>query len=114
MAITRREYADILNFHSCSIPDGDKEIDKDFILFIESCRRIFDDFHREQKLHLSSAYGKLEPLTDSEQRIFLTAMFKEEKICETVDKAVVREAYEDTLVWMCHEIKRKVKKALWT
>lgn len=81
MAITRREYADILKFHSCSIPDGDKEIDKDFILFIESCRRIFAELDNLKII---------EPLTDSEQRIFLTAMFKEEKICEKVDKATAR------------------------
>jgi len=45
-----------------------------------------------------------EPLTDKEQRIFLAAMKREEKVCKQVDG----------LVRVCHEIKRKVKGALWT
>jgi len=45
-----------------------------------------------------------EPLTDKEQRIFLAAMRREEKVCKQVDG----------LVRVCHEIKRKVKGALWT
>jgi len=44
-----------------------------------------------------------EPLTDKEQRIFLAAMKREEKVCKQVDG----------LVRVCHEIKRKVKGALW-
>ena len=51
-----------------------------------------------------------ETLTDKEQRIFLAAMGKEEKICKEVD-----EVYRDcnSLVRTCHEITRKVKGALW-
>ena len=45
-----------------------------------------------------------EPLTDKEQRIFLAAMGREEKVCK----------YKDSLVKTCHEIIRKVKGALWT
>lgn len=55
-----------------------------------------------------------EPLTDKEQRIFLAAMGREEKICEEVDRNYVREPYEDSLMRVCKEIRRKVKGALWT
>lgn len=55
-----------------------------------------------------------EPLTDKEQRIFLAAMGREEKVCEEVDRNHIREPYEDSLMWICREIKRKVKGALWT
>ena len=51
-----------------------------------------------------------EPLTDKEQRIFLAAMAKEEKVCEEVDRIY---PCEDSLIRVCREIKRKVKGALW-
>ena len=56
-----------------------------------------------------------EQLTDKEQRIFLAAMAREEKICKQVDDECrdCREPYEDSLVRTCHEIIRKVKGALW-
>ena len=56
-----------------------------------------------------------EPLTDKEQRIFLAAMSKEEKVCKKVDDEFryCREPYEDSLVRICHEIMRKVKATLW-
>ena len=57
-----------------------------------------------------------EKLTDKEQRIFLSAMGREEKVCKQVDDECrdCREPYEDSLVRTCHEIVRKVKGALWT
>ena len=57
-----------------------------------------------------------EPLTDKEQRIFLSAMEREDKVCKQVDKECrdCREPYEDSLVSVCREITRKVKGALWT
>ena len=55
-----------------------------------------------------------EPLTDKEQRIFLAAMGREEKVCEEVDRNHVRQPYEDSLIRVCKEIRRKVKGALWT
>lgn len=58
--------------------------------------------------------GHPEPLTDKEQRIFLSAMDREEKVCKEVDAEVTREPYEDCLVRVCKEIIRKVKKSLWT
>lgn len=54
-----------------------------------------------------------EPLTDKEQRIFLAAIGRKMKVCEEVDKNYTREPYEDSLVRVCREIERKVKKALW-
>jgi hypothetical protein len=56
-----------------------------------------------------------EQLTDKEQRIFLAAMGREEKVCKQVDEECrdCREPYEDSLVRVCHEIIRKVKAALW-
>lgn len=57
-----------------------------------------------------------EPLTDKEQRIFLAAMGREEKVCKEVDDEcrTCREPYENSLVRTCHEIIRKVRGALWT
>ena len=55
-----------------------------------------------------------EPLTDKEQRIFLAAMGREEKVCKQVDQDCSLEPYEDSLVRTCHQIVRKVKGALWT
>lgn len=53
-------------------------------------------------------------LTDIEQRIFLAAMSREEKVCKEIDERYPdREPYEDSLVSVCHSIERKVKKALW-
>ena len=71
-------------------------------------QRIIDRF-------LAFASAQPEPLTDKEQRIFLAAMSREEKVCKQVDEEFrdCREPYEDSLVWVCHEIMRKVKKALW-
>ena len=56
-----------------------------------------------------------EPLTDKEQRIFLAAMSREEKVCKQVDEECrdCKEPYEDSLVSLCREIIRKVKAALW-
>lgn len=55
-----------------------------------------------------------EPLTDEEQRIFLSAMERELEVCKEIDSETVREAYEVSLTRICKEIQRKVKGALWT
>ena len=55
-----------------------------------------------------------EPLTDKEQRIFLAAMERERKVCKEVDDQYVHEPYEVLLTKVCDEIKRKVKRVLWT
>ena len=57
--------------------------------------------------------AKPEPLTDEEQRIFLAAMAREEKVCEEVDRNYMRDPYKDSLMSICQKIKRKVKDALW-
>ena len=69
---------------------------------------------KEKIINLPTAQP--EPLTDKEQRIFLAAMGREEKVCKQVDDECrdCREPYEDSLVRTCHEIIRKVKGALWT
>lgn len=54
-----------------------------------------------------------EPLTDREQRIFLSAMGREEKVCREVDAEHPSENYEDTLLAVCRSITRKVKGVLW-
>ena len=74
-----------------------------FVDIVSECAEIIRD--------LPSAHP--EPLTDKEQRIFLAAMGREEKVCEEVDRNYVRETYEDSLVRVCKEIRRKVKGALW-
>lgn len=58
--------------------------------------------------------AQLESLTDNEQRIFLAAMGREEEVCKRVDEEYPGKPYENTLVWICKEITRKVKGALWT
>ena len=52
---------------------------------------------------------KREPLTDTEQRIFLAAMSREEKAC----REVCSDGDGVDLVAVCHRIERKVKEALW-
>ena len=52
---------------------------------------------------------EIEPLTDTEQRIFYAAMGREEKIC----REVCKDGDGVDLVAVCHSIERKVKKALW-
>lgn len=66
------------------------------------------------EMYRAIAHGTLQPvLTDKEQRIFLAAMGREEKVCEYVDELYsYREPYEDTLVSVCRSIERKVKMAL--
>lgn len=86
---------------------------KECPLYICDESRGFTDCELELFLHnLPSAQP--EPLTDKEQRIFLAAMEREEKVCEEVDRNYVREPYEDSLMRVCKEIRRKVKGALWT
>lgn len=85
---------------------------------------MMDDIHRGtlllfgmdllEEAVMNQPSAQPEPLTDKEQRIFLAAMGREEKVCEEVDKNYVREPYEDSLMPVCKEIIRKVKGALWT
>ena len=71
----------------------------------------FSDCELERFL-LNLPSVQIEALTDKEQRIFLSAMSREYKICKKADK----EYYgidNINLVGVCREIERKVKKALW-
>jgi len=79
-----------------------------------SAEAVYSDVMEGALLDLPSAQP--EPLTDKEQRIFLSAMEREEEVCKQVDAECrdCREPYEDSLVSVCHEITRKVKGALWT
>ena len=68
-------------------------------------------------VEVSELYS-IEQFTDIEQRIFLSAMYKEEKVCKKVDdecRQYQEECADDAiiLVDICHEIMRKVKGALW-
>ena len=74
---------------------------------------IISSFRGVEKVIKALPSAQPEPLTDKEQRIFLAAMGREEKVCEEVDRNYVREPYEDSLVRVCKEIRRKVKGALW-
>ena len=74
-------------------------------LSVEDCKRVTDVVVKELK-QLPSIES--ERLTDKEQRIFLAAMSREEKVCKEVDPN------GDHLLVICREIKRKVKGALWT
>lgn len=78
-------------------------------------------FMQEANCRIRDAINELpsaqpERLTDKEQRIFLAAMGREEKVCKQVDDEHrdCREPYEDSLESVCREIKRKVKGVLWT
>ena len=57
---------------------------------------------------------EIELLTDTEQRIFLTAMRREREVCKTVDDMHAEHTIGSnvTLVKVCDSIERKVKK-IW-
>jgi len=90
-------------------PDGSHPADEE----IFRAQEVFADCIEALEI-LPSAQP--EPFTDTEQRIFLAAMGREEKVCKQVDEECrdCREPYEDSLVSVCCEITRKVKGALWT
>ena len=54
----------------------------------------------------------IELLTDKEQRIFLKAMSREREICKQLDDEYNDENTTVSLVKVCNEIERKVKK-IW-
>lgn len=78
----------------------------------EDCFALKDEIRQRWTKELPQT--AVEKLADKEQRIFLAAMVREEKVCEEVDRNYVREPYEDSLMRVCKEIRRKVKGALWT
>ena len=56
---------------------------------------------------------EIEPLTDSEKRIFLAAIMREHDICAKLDNDKVDDDTVKKLIPIVSNIKRKVKKALW-
>ena len=52
----------------------------------------------------------IDPLTDPEQRIFLAALGREERVCKEVDREYPEGV---SLMALCRSIQRKVKGALW-
>lgn len=71
-----------------------------------------------RKIDGFGAYDAIEipTLTDTEQRIFLKAISREEEVCRKVDAEWGEgdPECEINLVHTCHEIERKVKGVLWT
>lgn len=108
--ISRQDAIDALRYaqHRFTVADeaGGMGIVKwsENVIYFAAAERLLSDLPSAQP----------EPLTDKEQRIFLAAMEREEKICEEVDRNYVREPYEDSLIRVCREIRRKVKGELWT
>ena len=82
----------------------------------DDCFKLSDETRKKWTDEIIKALPPAQPetLTDKEQRIFLAAMGREEKVCEEVDRNYVGEPYEDSLMRVCKEIRRKVKGALWT
>ena len=80
------------------------------ICILRQCRHAIAEL---KECYKPKPYTKSEPLTDNEQRIFLSAMSREEEVCKNIDSEYTKESYKDTLTWMCKEIKRKVKGVLW-
>lgn len=78
-----------------------------------------DDFVDDYSAEFMKAYEmamealKREPLSDTEQRIFLSAMIKEENVCRNIDKMADGGIPSINLVKVCKSIEKKVKKALW-
>lgn len=90
------------------------------IHFMKELMNILDDnyclFERGRtafKMAINALDTQPEPLTDTEQRIFLAAMGREEIICKKVDVEMKPTPDDIKLVKVCSEIERKVKKALW-
>ena len=55
----------------------------------------------------------LPTLTDTEQRLFLSAMNRERKVCKSIDEDKVLDGDAIMLVPLCQNIKRKVKEVLF-
>ena len=93
-----------------------EKIRQDALMMDDICRAsiIINGMNLCEELVKNQRFVQPEPLTDKEQRIFLAAMGREEKVCKEVDLEMTSEPHEDSLVRVCREIKRKVKKALWT
>lgn len=82
----------------------------------EYCEDGYVGFDNEDNEALDMAIKALdiELLTDTEQRIFLTAMRREREVCKAVDDMHAEHTIGSnvTLVEVCDSIERKVKK-IW-
>lgn len=79
------------------------------------CLKASSDYHSEvceECINTETIIKALEqePLTDTEKRIFLAAMTREEHVCKQVDKE-----FKDgeKLVPVCRSIKRKIINSVW-
>lgn len=84
----------------------------DILLNTSFFGRSMEDIDGAIDMAIEALQKQPEPLTDSEQRIFLAAIGKEKEVCKQID-AECRKPYKDSLIRICHEIVRKVKDALW-
>ena len=90
--------------------------------WIHFIKNIIYDIPEEEEKIKSTEFGEaldmaikaleVEYLTDKEQRIFLKAMSREREICKQVDDEYDDENTTVSLVKVCNEIERKVKK-IW-
>ena len=111
--IERQDAIDAVDEHlSCVLQKYRERYGEHESEFVDGYKKAHE--HIKEVLSIKVPSVQSEPLTDKEQRIFLAAMGREEKVCEEVDRNYVREPYEDSLMRVCKEIKRKVKGALWT
>lgn len=99
------------------------EEENDFILTYLSGSEIVQEAHlsKEELKHalwlLAEENGGrlvhfVNPLTDTEQRIFLSAMGRERKICKNID-AIWANVDGSNLTGVCDSVLRKVKATLW-
>ena len=80
----------------------------------EYCEDGYVGFDNEdnEALDLAIKALEIELLTDTEQRIFLSAMRREREVCRAVDETHCNIDSEIKLVKVCNSIERKVKK-IW-
>ena len=76
------------------------------------CCITLNDVNIDEKAH-DCPLVDIEPLTDSEQRIFLSAMSREMSICKQIDNDKVDDSTVKKLVPIVNTIERKIKKVLW-
>lgn len=67
----------------------------------------------EHSKHPNCPLVEIEPLSDEEKRIFLSAMGKERVICKQIDIDKVDDGSIKKLVPIVNTIERKIKKVLW-
>jgi len=120
--MTKQQALDRLNLMRVWYEDyGTPDADYDAICYAigvieempEGTDTLIKALEQEHKKLLEMQKAQPEKLTDIEQRIFLAAMSKEEKVCREVDKEP-SDAECINLMRVCKSIERKVKGALWT